>query len=373
MNLKVRLAGTLILAMFATAALAQDIGERDEDRSRRADKIPTEGFWPTQKMMERFINRITDGISDEYDFDDDQLEMTRDLFKAQFPEFLNENRAEIQTLLNEYFEALLDDGPPAPEEVAEWAGRVQPLMAEFGEVCDEVTEGMREYINDEQMVMLDAQYVAFQTGMKMVQNKLAIWADGDYDPETEWIRQNSGHRSREEREDAERATEEAEAERAAAEAPKDQWTIYTEQFIERYQLNDEQKQKAFEFLRRQQEARDRYLRRNADEMAHITKLLTEAESDEARAASVEAYERLNAPVDRIFEQLKDRLDTLPTRAQRKAAAAAGLVEDDERRRKPPTPASRPASESGLSKEKLENLEELGYVKPPASQPTTPEP
>ena len=343
MSPKARLAGTLILAMFAIAALAQDVSERDEDRSRRrADKIPTDGFWPTQKMMERFINRITDGMADEYNFDDDQLETTRDLFKAQFPEFLNENRAEIQTLLNQYFEALLDDGPPAPEEVAEWAGRVQPLMAEFGEICNEVTEGMREYINDEQMVMLDAQYVAFQTGLKMVQNKLAIWSDGGYDPETEWIRDNSRRPSREEREAAERAAEEADAERAAAEAPKDQWTIYTEQFIERYQLNDEQKQKAFAFLRHQQEARDRYLRRNDDEMARVTRLLTESETEEERAASLEAYQRLNAPVDRIFEQLKDRLDTLPTRAQRKAVGEAGLVAE---KKQPPTPESAPNTET----------------------------
>jgi len=46
-------------------------------------------------------------------------------------------------------------------------------------------------------------------------------------------------------------------------------------------------------------------------------------------ASLEAYQRLNAPVDRIFQQLKDRLDTLPTRAQRKAAVEAGRVEEEQ--------------------------------------------
>jgi len=354
---------TLIIAMLATAALAQDLDQADEgQRPRRADKIPTEGFWPTQKMMERMIDRITDGMADEFNFDDSQLELTREVFKARFPEFLNENRAEIQTLLNQYFEALLDDQPPAVEDVAEWAGRVQPLMTGFGEVCDEVAESMREYLNDDQMVMLDAQHVAFQAGMKMAQNKLAVWADGGYDPETEWIHR----RSPEEREAAAQAEmEEAEAEAAAKPLPKDEWTIYTEQFIERYQLNEEQKQKAFTILGHQQEARDRYLRRKADEMAHVTKLLTEAETEEERAASLEAYQRLNAPVDRIFEQLKERLDTLPTRAQRKAAIEAGRVEEEEA--KPPTPESAP------SEKEREELEELGYVKPPASQPQQPPP
>lgn len=358
-----RLICTPLVAILATAALAQDVDQADEDRGpRRAEKIPTEGFWPTQKMMERMIDRLTDGIADNFDFDDSQLELTREVFKARFPEFLNENRAEIQTLLNQYFEALLNDEPPAIEEVAEWAGRVQPLMTGFGEVCDEVADSMREYLNDDQAVLLDAQYVAFQAGMKMAQNKLAVWADGGYDPETEWIHRDTRRESRAEREAAEREADEA---AGTPPPPKDEWTIYTEQFIARYELNDEQKQKAFTFLQRQQEARDRYLRRSADEMARVTKLLTEAETEEERAASLEAYQRLNAPVDQLFEQLKDRLETLPTRAQRKAAIEAGRVEEP--KPKPATPATAP------SKEELEKLEELGYTKPPASQPEQPQP
>jgi hypothetical protein len=371
MRLIARLACMLILATLISTARAQDISERERDRPRRADQIPTEGFWPTQKMMDRFIDRIIDGMADEYNFDDSQLELTRQLFKARFPEFLNENRAEIQTLLNQYFEALLDDRPPAVEDVADWAGRVQPLMTEFGEVCTEVAEGMREYLNDDQTVMLDAQYVTFQAGMKMAQNKLAIWADGGYDPETEWIHQGSRQHGRQDSQAAE-GDATAEAETAAARpAAKDDWTIYTEQFIERYELNDEQKQKAFTFLRHQQEARDRYLRRNVDEMARVTRLLTEAETEEERAASLEAYQRLNAPVDRLFEQLKQRLDTLPTRAQRKAAIEAGRVAEEEA--EPPILQGAPTPETAPSREEVERLEELGYVRPSASQPTGPQP
>jgi hypothetical protein len=367
MSPNARLACTLLLATLTAAACAQDISERGERRQpQRAETIPTEGFWPTQKMMDRFIDRITGGMADEYQFDDSQLELTRQLFKGRFPEFLNENRAEIQTLLNQYFEALLNDEPPAVEEVAEWAARVQPLMDEFGEVCNEVTEGMREYLNDDQMVMLDAQYVTFQTGMRVAQNKLAVWADGGYDPETEWIHRDSRRRSDRERDPAEAAAEE-EKEAAAPPPPEDEWTIYTVEFIERYQLNEEQQQKALTILRHQQEARDRYLRRNADEMARVTQLLSDAETEEEKAASLKAYQRLNAPVNRIFDQLKQRLDTLPTRAQRKAAVDAGRVAEDEQQKRPPVPETSP---SGAEREKLD---ELGYTESPATQPAEPQP
>ena len=356
MHLKSRLICILIFALTATFVFAQDISERENIAPPpRAAGIPTEGFWPTKTMLDRFIDRLTADMADEYNFNDEQLQLTRDLWKARFPEFLNENRAEIQTLLNQYFEALLDDGPPSVEAVAEWAGRIQPLLAEFGELGTEITEGMREYLNDEQTVMLDAQSTAFNTGLHMVQNKMSVWANGGYDPETEWINQGSNRRSRkpEGADVAETEVAVEQAQPATKPLPKDEWTIFTEQFVKRYELNDEQKQKAFLILRRQQEARDRYLRRKATEMAHVTKLLTEAETDEARAAALDAFNRLNAPVDRIFDQLKERLDTLPTRAQRKVAAEAGSIEEEK---------------ESVTPEEMENLDELGYVTPPTTQP-----
>lgn len=372
MNSRAQVAGILAAALLTTSALAQNADEYDQDRPpRRATKIPTEGFWPTQKMMDRVIDRITDQMAKHYEFDDNQLELTRDLFKDRFPSFLNENRAEIQTLMNQYFEALLDTEPPPVEAVAEWAQRVQPLLAEFDEVATEVTEGMREYLTDEQVTMLDAESAAFQAGMTMAQNKLSVWAEGGYDPETEWIHSRSNRRERDRAEDATPATEGAEADDSeladsgAAKTPKDEWTIYTERFIERYDLDVEQKQKAFAFLRRQQEARDKYLRGKADEMARVTKLLSEAQTEEERQAALAAYSRLNAPVDRMFEQLKDRLNTLPTRAQRKAAADAGLETEGKE-------SSKPAKEP-LTEEDRKRLESVGYLEPPATQPDEPAP
>jgi hypothetical protein len=361
------------LTVLATTALAQNAGDVDDEaRPRRATKIPTEGFWPTRTMMDRFIDRITDDMSGRYQFDDEQLELTRDMFKARFPEFLNNNRAEIQTLVNEYIEALLNQEAPAVEHVAEWAQRVQPLLAEFGEVVTEVTEGMHEYLTDDQAARLDGEMAAFQTGMSMAQGKLNDWANGGYDPETEWIHSNARRDHDEDHGDeevaaaAEAASDPDTVATVAEVASKDAWTIYTERFIQRYQLDDEQKQKAYAFLFRQQQRRDDYLRRKADEMARITRLLDEAETEEERTAALESYNRLNAPIERIFQQLKDRLDTLPTRAQRRDAAQAGLEEAED---EPKPPSSRAAP----SDEQREKLESLGYVEPAATQPSQPTP
>jgi hypothetical protein len=348
------------VALVVAGAFAQEIDDQrydEQGRPKRSTEIPTAGFWPTERMTNRVIDRITGKMADEYDFDDSQLRLTREIFKARFPTFLNENRAEIQTLLNQYLEAILDDQPPAVEDVAYWAQRVQPLLAEFEEVCHEVGEGMREYLNEDQEVLLDAQVAAFQTGVRMAQNKLGVWAEGGYDPETEWIHRGGGPRQSEGAE-APGGPGEDEAEGQAqpgAKTPKDEWTIYTEQFIERYQLNAEQKQKAYAFLRRQQEERDRYLRQKTDEMEEVTKRLQAATTEEERKAAVAQYDRLTAPVERMFERLKERLDTLPTRAQRRAAEPAepeaesrpsapgeGQTEEKEEKKDDAQPESTPA-------------------------------
>jgi len=374
MKVKTRLACGLWLSLVALAP-AQQADQPQQQHPRRATEIPTEGFWPTRIMMERFIDRITADMAVRYRFSDEQLALTRQLFKARFPEFLNENRAEIQTLMNQYFEAVLNDQPPSVEAVAEWAQRMQPLLAEFGALAEEITTGMREYLDEEQQVTLDGEMAAFHTGMSLMQNKLSVWAEGGYDPQREWIRPPEQRQPEgapqpdappaQPETTAPPAPQSADKGAAAAEPgtaadrevrhPKDEWTLYTERFIECYQLNEEQKQKAWMFLRHQQEQRDAHLRRNVDEMARVTRLLKEAETEEQRQSALEAYDRLNRPVERMFEELKQRLETLPTRAQRKAAVDAGRVTEEEAARgtrKARSTASAPAgAESAPAEER----------------------
>ncbi|MCG3128181.1 MAG: hypothetical protein CHACPFDD_03057 [Phycisphaerae bacterium] len=93
-----------------------------------------------------------------------------------------------------------------------------------------------------------------------------------------------------------------------------EWERYVRAFIERYRLNDEQSQKAFQILRSCQSTADALILRHRDRVG--SKSL-----DEPRAIK-EAADRLLRPVKEVFErELKPRLERLPTRAQRRAADA----------------------------------------------------
>ncbi|MFO0838444.1 MAG: hypothetical protein U1D55_07930 [Phycisphaerae bacterium] len=109
------------------------------------------------------------------------------------------------------------------------------------------------------------------------------------------------------------------------------WEEYVEDFIRRYDLNAEQTEKAHAALKNCQTESDRHIQRVrtelvavVDELATVQKQGTD---NEAVKRLEERRDKLTAPLERIFEdQLKPRLDRLPTRAQRQKAEAAAATQ-----------------------------------------------
>lgn len=110
-----------------------------------------------------------------------------------------------------------------------------------------------------------------------------------------------------------------------------QWDKYVREFIERYKLNDEQTQKAESVLQDCKAQANRYLLGRKSQMEQLDKQIEELkkskDKDKNKAKRLSSLtdqrNKLREPINRIFEQqLKPRLERLPTRAQRQAAEAA---------------------------------------------------
>jgi hypothetical protein len=105
------------------------------------------------------------------------------------------------------------------------------------------------------------------------------------------------------------------------------WGRYVERFIQRYELNQDQSARARQILRVCEDQADEYIVRVRVDLDRAIARVEEARnagSDEQLAMAQKQLEKLREPIAGIFERdLKPRLDTLPTRAQRKAAEAPG--------------------------------------------------
>jgi hypothetical protein len=340
----------LVVTIISSSSYAQE-HEDARDPARPADGAPDGVFWPTQKMLEGFFNRVVEDMTRDYGLDLDQRERTLALLKERISDFLNRNRVEIQALLARYFEALVDDEAPDPEDVALWAQRVLPLIEDFRESVDGMSDEMHEFLTDDQIAVLEGNRAAFHAGVDFATNRMQVWADGGYDPQTEWYRNSEARQAERQRRAAVRAemaaqrqaaidrvraeqglaaAAEAAAAPAASRAPPpsttqpagDEWEHYVENFIRKYGLNEDQKQQAHRFLRQQQAERDRYLKRREREMQRLLEQWRIAGSAEQVARAEADYARFTRPIDELFERLKTKLEQIPTRAQRRAAEGA---------------------------------------------------
>jgi len=155
------------------------------------------------------------------------------------------------------------------------------------------------------------------------------------------------------------------------------WEAYVRDFIRKYQLNEAQTEKANAILKDCKLQAERLITSNKprmDKLAEEIKKLagTKSQSPEALEQLTKLNEqksKLMEPVEQIFDKrLKPRLETLPTRAQRKAAeeaekngaakGAAGADAEGERQSRlerlraarpkpvPPEPKPEPESEPG---------------------------
>ncbi len=307
-----------------------DLGEPDE--------VPVDGFFPTPVMVDRAIDRITEELAEQLELDDEQLDQFREVIKARVPQWLERNKGEIKRLTNRYIEALLNGEPPSIEDVAGWANRTLPLAAELHEVIQECGDKMRPHLTYDQAIILDGDLAAIRVGFSALSSKMQLWADGGYDPDIDWP-QGAKHREAQQAEHQAHIKAEEAARRAAMGVPddeplprrpsevaaaqkagQDEWEKYVERFIERYQLQDGQRERAQVFLREAMETRDRYLAIKLPDYQKLEALIKKTEDPEDLKKYEKRYQRLKAPVERYFTRLKERLDTLPTRSQRLAAA-----------------------------------------------------
>ncbi len=353
------LIGMVTLMSLAPGALAQQPAP-----VQPKDPANPLAMWNVQQM----IDRATSQVVKRYSLTPEQEEFTRNLMATRVNAFLDRHEQEIRDIFAEAIKYQIAGTPPPPERVKEWTAQITPMFDEAKVSIVEGNHEFREILSDDQKKVHDIDLKIMENNFKDAEQRLGRWREGDFDAARDFAdptrqpqsRRTAGTRPQPVTPPAAngqaQAAEPAPTATAAPVAPPpgrvlgptagnvdrttDFWEMYVQKFIANYQLDQNQSNLAMQILAETRKRAGEYLASRRDEYQRLQTQLAAAGSDAKAAADVQKQiTELNKPVQEdLFNEMKQRLDRIPTESQRKAFEATQV-----KKAVASAPASRAAS------------------------------
>jgi hypothetical protein len=303
--------------------------------------------WDPQARMEK----LTEMVGDRYLLSEDQLADMQQRFIQLNVELFSKHSDRIMEYAMDAIQTRAAGEPFTPEQIARWVELAEPV---FNDARDSIHGEARKFMKNldpEQQELLERDLQAADRRMGDMQQlsqkwKRGEWKAGDWGLEDDPIQmqgrpgepQGGGGSAEPGGAGGVAAPGGGKAAEAGAPAgggkngaqtqpgpkagtpkePDDEWARYVREFIRKYKLNDEQQQRAW-LIYRDAKERDDVFQRRFDRQLETARGRAGAEAEPAQAAIREQTEKHTQERDRLFGQMKRRLDRLPTRAQKKEA------------------------------------------------------
>jgi len=240
--------------------------------------------FPPGQIDERF-NAFCDAMAERYTLDAQQRQVlysiaTRDGWAS----FLRHARP-LLPIAREVIATRAAGKPFTAEQVARWCKTIEPMARDMRRQLDRSAAEFARSLKPEQRKRFDRDVVATRRRVDQRMAMMRQWQKGTWRPQ-DWGLQNDPIHAAAIRDAAKPKTPKAKDKPVPAQDDADEWTAYVTNFIIRYGLDDNQQVTAQSIL---EELRD-------------------------RARGKTDHEATTA----LFEELKRRLDAIPTRAQRRA-------------------------------------------------------
>lgn len=342
------------------------------------------GTFSSMINVDALIDNYARLVARKYDLTEEQDEFTQALIRDKAEAFLTQHRDELFALVDDMF-AVRGGSEFSQAELAEWGQRAMPIFEDAKVMIVESNDQWRQILTPEQRIIHDADLELMYDSFAMTSDQLDRIVSGDMTVEEFRKGPQPRRRSAERRQDPPPPPPQAAAqpvERPAAVAEKNpvdtrervrsrmqeirerhrrnrgaseskppaeakrparatkqanenfesEWEKYVREFIEKYQLDDAQKQRAELILSSCQKQAASYMAKRKsmlEQLARREKELNELDDSdehvkkqksEKLAEIKQQREKIFEPLTQIFErQLKPRLDKLPTPDQRQAA------------------------------------------------------
>jgi len=328
-----------VAMVFGSVPCALAAGENAKEAKEEVYRL-----WNVDQM----IKQAADNVSRRYNLNADQAERTREMMRDRVTEFLEENEEAIWPLVRDLARQQLtgktfDASNPADLAAAKRIGEMAlPIVAKAKQaIYDGNEEWGKILITDEQrqlhdydlremkgqFVQINKNFEAYKTGNPTTQLPMFPTHQPKADEPATPVRPPAGIEP--------------------AKPKEDRWDAYVRNFIKKYELDPGQKGSAESILRDMKERAVRYRASKADQYKAVEKKLKDSLGGDIKKRTAARREELalNKPIEGYFEELKARLDKIPTSAQRKKHDAKVNAKHGKRssRAKAKTPPKTPKS------------------------------
>lgn len=216
------------------------------------------------------------------------------------------------------------------EKVARWVKLLQPALEDAMAALDKQLPDFLATLDAEQREIVQRDFAANDRRAVDGRKLLAKWAAGQWRLEdsgltremfdSEWITRQLERQKLPGGDDARLSPAAAALQRTDPGKP-DAWTLYVQAFVRKYSLDASQRDTAYGVLKELRGRAAEYFISHRTDLQDLTRRAEKA-SEEVRAAVERERETLTQPIALMFQELKDRLEMLPTEQQRAAAAVA---------------------------------------------------
>jgi hypothetical protein len=297
-----------MLAMAAPGTAGQQASQARDPEQQRAQNFMS--MWNPQAMIDQSVKQAVK----RYSLTPEQEQIARKMTSEGVNAFLDKHEAELRGLIRDAIQARFSGGTPSTQQVQEWAKRAGPLLEEAKKAILEGNQQFRDVLTEDQKKVFDIDQKVIQQQFAYTDTMVDRWTQGKFDPETDLRGGWFGDRQRR-RPPTTRPSQ-------PGREQLDRWDLYVRGFINRYSLDAPQTSQAMGILAdSKRRATEYWFSRKADIDAaneRIQELLADPSRSEQVPAARKQLDDLNRPVETLYAEMQERLNKIPTDAQRQA-------------------------------------------------------
>ncbi len=299
----------LTISFFLTLSSAGPAWAQDSKKNPN-ELERTRGLWDPQTMMKQ----ASDGIAKHYRLSDEQKEFTSKLLTERVTKFLSKHDKKIWPLLMELTQQQFSGKEPSKESAKRFVEMGYPI---FEDARAEIMKGQDEFrkiLTDQQKKIHDRDLKGLNAQFRQIDKRFESWKSGNLSGRHPFDRLALGPG---------RAVQIMPNENSRRNMPETMWERYVRDFNHKYRLDGTQQRSTGAVLQDLKDHAGQYRKTHYKELVEADDMVRKAQMAKPfDKQSLDTAKRIrylrNKPFDDWFEELKSRLEQVPTEKQRAA-------------------------------------------------------